>query len=107
MSGRLERFSKPAGSSNYLTAERERCDRMEARALKLRVERDELLAVLRQQTDYLASAHALLNTLPIPSEHAFDGARRYSEVLSGNLLFGIAHAVATARVAIAKATGAV
>ena len=45
---RLTRFSRPAGSTvDYVQLERERADRMEARAVKLLAERAQLVAALR------------------------------------------------------------
>ena len=49
---------------------------------RLLAERAELVAALRQQTAYMAAVDGLLRTLPVPSEHAFEGARKYSEVLT-------------------------
>jgi len=46
---RLTRFSRPAGSTvDYVQLERERADRMEARAVKLLAERAQLVDALRE-----------------------------------------------------------
>ena len=51
-------------------------------ALEMCADRAALVAALRQQTAYMAAVDGLLRTLPVPSEHAFEGARKYSEVLT-------------------------
>lgn len=55
-----------------------------------------LVEALRKQTAYIAAVDGVLRTLPVPSEHAFEGARRYSEVLSSTKA-GIAESCAVAR----------
>ena len=64
----------------------------------------ELLQALERQTQYLAALDGLLRTLPVPSEHAFPGARQFGEVLCG-AKGGIAESCAIARQIIAKARG--